>query len=127
MSTYKAIISSGNRKLIGELNDRNLQPGQVTVVQNAYELRCDMFMLPTPQGPIGIHKNTVISLDAEESAVDISAMIDNIRWFDEMPDRGKKYDLMVAEFEDIMMQTRAQRAGIVTARDVPNKSSILMK
>lgn len=83
-------------------------------------------MLPTQQGPIGIHKNTVISLDAEETAVDISVFIDNIRWFDEMPDKGQKYDLMVAEFEDIMMQTRAQRAGLVTARNVP-KSNISLK
>ena len=29
-----------------------------------------------------------------------------------MPDRGRKYDLMVQEFEDIMVQNRASRAGL---------------
>lgn len=124
---FKAIISSGNRKLIGEVEDRTLTPGQNTKVHNAYELRCDMFMIPTQQGPIGIHKNTVVSIDAEETAVDICACIDNIRWFDEMQDRGQKYDLMVAEFEEIMMQTRAQRAGLVTARNVPQQPKIALK
>lgn len=126
MSEFKAIVSSGNRKLIGALSDRTLKPGQVTVVHNAFELRCDMFMLPTAQGPIGLHKNTVVSLDAEETGVDISVFIDNIRWFDEMPDKGQKYDNMVAEFEEIMMETRAQRAGLVTARNVP-KPNIALK
>jgi hypothetical protein len=49
-------------------------------------------------------------------------MIDNIRWFDEMEDRGLKYDNMVAQFEEIMMQNRAQRAGLSMARNMPKES-----
>lgn len=110
----KAIINSGNRRLIGELVEAkdDIQPGDNVIVSKAVELRCDMFLIPTPQGPAGIHKSTITPIDAEEEPVDILVKIDNIRWFEDMPDRGRKYDLMVQEFEDIMVQNRASRAGL---------------
>jgi hypothetical protein len=122
MSTFKAIIGTGSRKLIGELSKRDHYTGSHVTVHNAYELRCDMFLLPTQQGPISIQQNNVVYLDAEESAVDIFVHIDNIRWFDEMEDRGLKYENMIGAFEDIMIQNRAQRAGISMARNVPKPS-----
>lgn len=115
----KAIVSSGNRRLIGEICVEDAQPGDNVIVTNALELRCDMFMLQTPQGPVGIQKTTVLPLDAEEEPVDILVKIDNIRWFHEMKDRGRKYDNMVAEFEHMMIQNRAGRAGIAVAQQVP--------
>jgi hypothetical protein len=119
MTRNKAIINSGSRKLIGELDSRDSKPGDVVKVYNAYELRSDMFLIPTQQGPITITQNNVVPLDVEETPVDIYACIDNIRWFDEMEGRGQKYENMIASFEEIMMQNRAQRAGITTARTVP--------
>ena len=117
----KAIVNSGNRRLIGEiLEDKDdVQPGDNIVVQAALELRCDMFLLPTPQGPVGIQKTTIIPVDAEEDAVDILVKVDNIRWFGDMADRGQKYENMISEFKDILVQNRAQRAGLTIARDVP--------
>jgi hypothetical protein len=118
----KAIINSGNRRLIGDLVEpkEEIQPGDNVIVHKAVELRCDMFLVPTPQGPVGIQKSTVTPIDAEEEPVDILVKIDNIRWFDEMTDRGRKYDLMVQEFEDIMIQNRASRAGLtMPSRNVP--------
>jgi hypothetical protein len=119
----KAIVNSGCRKLIGKIDTRNSKPGDSVVVHSAYELRCDMFLLPTQQGPISIQQNNVVYLDSEESPVDICAVIDNIRWFDEMEDRGLKYDNMMLQFEDIMIQNRAQRAGITMAKSVPKQKS----
>jgi len=119
MTRSKAIINSGSRKLIGELDSRSSKPGDIVTVFNAYELRSDMFLLPTQQGPITITQNNVTYVDADEDPVDIYANIDNIRWFDEMGDRGLKYENMVASFEEIMMQNRAQRAGLSMARNVP--------
>ncbi len=116
----KAIINSGNRRLIGELVETKdeIQPGDNVIVRNALELRCDMFLIPTPQGPVGLQKTTVTALDAEEDAVEILVKIDNIRWFDEMTDHGRKYDLMIQEYEDVMIQNRASRAGIA----MPNRN-----
>lgn len=121
----KAIVNSGNRRLIGDIVESkdDVQPGDNVIVLNAVELRCDMFLLPTPQGPIGVQKTTVTSLDSEEEGVDILVKIDNIRWFDDMKDRGRKYDLMVQEYEEVMMQNRAQRAGLQVARNVPQGKS----
>ena len=42
-----------------------------------------------------------------------------------MPDKCLKYDLMVAEFEGVMTQNRAQRVGIVTAKNVPKLNILL--
>lgn len=119
----KAIVNSGNRRLIGELVEGkdDVQPGDNVIVQNAVELRCDMFLLPTPQGPVGVQKTTVTPIDSEEEGVDILVKIDNIRWFEDMKDHGRKYDNMVAEFEEMMMQNRAQRAGLQVARNVPQE------
>ncbi len=121
MNANKAIINSGSRKLIGELENRAFAPGDSVTVYKAYELRSDMFLVPTQQGPITIHQNNVVFLDQEEGPVDIEVSIDNIRWFDEMDDRGLKYDNMVAQFEEIMMQNRAQRAGLSMARNMPKE------
>ena len=121
MTVYKAIVNSGSRKLIGELENRSHSPGDTAPVFKAYELRSDMFLVPTPQGPITIHQNNIVYLDQEEGPVDIDVKIDNIRWFDEMEDRGLKYENMVAQFEEIMMQNRAQRAGLSMARNMPKE------
>lgn len=117
----KAIVSSGNRRLIGDIVEDKTEalPGDNVVVRGAYELRCDMFLLPTPQGPVGVQKSTVTPVDIEEEGVDILVKIDNIRWFDEMKDRGQKYENMISEFEEMMMQNRAAKAGLVTARPQP--------
>lgn len=125
----KAIVNTGNRRLIGELleDKDDIQPGDNVIVHNALELRCDMFLLPTPQGPIGVQKTTVTPVDAEEEGVDILVKIDNIRWFEDMTDRGRKYDNMVAEFEQVMMQNRAHRAGIAVAQNVPQKQETKSK
>lgn len=119
----KAIVNSGNRRLIGEILEEkdDIQPGDNVIVHGAYELRCDMFLLPTPQGPVGIQKTTVTPVDAEEEGIDILAKVDNIRWFDDMKDRGRKYENMISEFEDVMIQNRANRAGIAVARNVPKE------
>jgi hypothetical protein len=120
----KAIVNSGNRKLIGDIEEK-VNPGDCVLVKGAYELRCDLFLIPTPQGMVTIHKNTVVPVDAEEEGVDISVKVHNIRYFEDMTDRGRKYDNMVAEFEDAMLENRAHRAGITPARNVPGK--ILVK
>jgi hypothetical protein len=119
MTRSKAIVNSGSRKLIGELDSRDSKPGDIVMVYKAYELRSDMFLIPTPQGPITITQNNVVPLDVEENPVDISVCIDNIRWFDQMEGRGQKYENMIASFEEVMMENRAQRAGLTTARNVP--------
>jgi hypothetical protein len=123
----KAIVNSGNRRLIGEILEAkdDIQPGDNVIVHGSYELRCDMFLLPTQQGPVGIQKTTVVPVDAEEDGVDILVKVDNIRWFEDMPDRGRKYDNMIAEFEDAMIQNRANRAGLSVARSMPKNPGLI--
>lgn len=116
----KVIISTGNRKLIGEVVEEDLQPGDNTIIKNAYELRCDMFLVPTQQGMGALNKTSIVPIDAEEEPVDILVKIDNIRWFKDMSDKGLKYENMIEEFEEMLVQSRAQRAGITPARNIPN-------
>ena len=121
----KAIVNSGNRKLIGDIGDTRVTPGDCVLVKGSYELRCDLFLVPTPQGMVSIHKNTVVPVDAEEEGVDISVVVHNIRYFEDMTDRGRKYDNMVAEFEDSMLENRAHRAGITPARSIPGQKVLI--
>jgi hypothetical protein len=117
----KVIINSGNRRLIGEVTEDldDIQPGDNVIVRKAYELRCDMFLMPSPQGMAIMNKTSVVPVDAEEEGVDILVKVDNIRWFEHMVDRGRKYENMVAEFEDVLMQNRAGRAGLAMAKNMP--------
>lgn len=121
----KAIVNSGNRRLIGEILESkdDIQPGDNVIVHGAVELRSDIFILPTPQGPVSIQKTTIVPVDAEEYGVDILVKIDNIRWFEDMADRGRKYEAMVDDFENTMMQNRAHRSGLSVARNMPRQDN----
>jgi hypothetical protein len=55
----KAIVNSGIRKLIGELDKRSSVPGEFVTVFKAYELRSDMFLVPTQQGQLLLAKTTL--------------------------------------------------------------------
>jgi hypothetical protein len=99
------------------LVNKGTNPGDSVIAYGAYELRCDMYLIPTQDGPATIPQNSVVYLDAENSPVNINIKVDNIRFFDDMEDRGLRYDNMVAQFEEIVMQTRAQRAGLSVARN----------
>jgi hypothetical protein len=118
-----AIINSGNRRLIGYVFEEGTVPGDICKVSSAYELRCQTFLLPTPQGPAMVHQNFVVTVDSEEEAVDIEVLVDNIRWFKDMKDGGRKYTLMVEQFEEVFRTARAESAGISVAKSMPNKSN----
>jgi hypothetical protein len=120
-----AIVNSGNRRLIGYVKEETV-PGDVCTVENAYELRCQSFLLPTPQGPAMLHQNFVVTIDSEEEAVDIDVKVDNIRLFQNMKDGGRKYTLMVEEFEEVFRTARAESAGISVAKRMPSKSNLII-
>jgi DNA replicative helicase MCM subunit Mcm2 (Cdc46/Mcm family) len=134
-----AIINSGNRRLICEcptsysvpsfsgVTTKEVKPGDVVTVTNAYELRCQSFLIPTPEGPILMHQNMVVPVDSEEESVEMEVKIDNIRWFKSMKDQGRKYNLLIEEFEERIMAARAESAGIAMAkRRPPTKSNIIL-
>ena len=90
-TTIENLRSEGVPTTEAELEAKDdIQPGDNVIVHGSYELRCDMFLLPTQQGPVGIQKTTVVPVDAEEDGVDILVKVDNIRWFEDMPDRGRE-------------------------------------
>jgi hypothetical protein len=119
------IVNSGNRRLIGDV-DEGTVPGDVCTVKNAYELRCQSFLLPTPQGPAMLHQNFVVTVDSEEEAININVQVDNIRYFKDMKDGGRKYNSLVDEFEEVFRTARAESAGISVAKHMPNKSSLIL-
>ena len=135
-----AIVNSGNRRLLcncpekiniiadgywskNQYTDRVVIAGDIVTIKNAYELRCQSFLIPTPEGPILMHQNMVVPVDSEEDSVEMEVKIDNIRWFKNMKDEGRKYNLLVEEFEERIMAARAESAGISVAKRMPPKKS----
>jgi hypothetical protein len=128
---FNAIVNSGNRRLICECPTRinvdyDICAGDIVTVKNAYELRCQSFLIPTPQGPVMMHQNMVVPVDSEEESVEMQVKIDNIRWFKDMKDQGRKYNLLVEEFEERIMAARAESAGIAVTRKMPAQKSNLI-
>ena len=115
----KAIVNSGARKIIGDANVEELEPGDTITLTNAYEIVSETFLIPTPEGPIIQPKTLVVGLDGEEESVDIKVRVDNVRKFADMPDRGRKYEIMVSDFEETMKQIRLQRMQMTAAQSMP--------
>jgi hypothetical protein len=130
----KAIIVSGCRKLIGTVDLINEDckdlgecevPGLVVKIRDAVEFRIDGVLSPSPDG-MGLmfqHIPAIVPLDLEEKPVDISVRVDSIRFFDEMEDKGRRYDSMLADFEQRLIQARAAKAGIIPANTMPKQKS----
>ena len=128
MEYNKAIVVSGCRKLVGSvcvLKDKPLPiPGDSVKMQNVFEFRHDVTLLPNPHAPGGIaavQSKGVLPLDCEEKGVDIAVKIDNIRWFDDMDDKGRKYEEMIADCEQALVYERAAKSNIVPARNMPTQ------
>lgn len=118
----KAIVVSGCRKIIGEVPN-GISLGQNVTVSNAVEFRLDAVLVPTPDGRgLGLqHVPAIVPLDLEEKPVDIWVKVDNIRLFDDMEDKGRRYETMLSEFEQMLIQARAAKAGIIPANTMPKE------
>ena len=129
------IISSGCRKIIGNIyNIENLFTeelknlvGSVVEIKECYEIRTDVFAIPGPQGINLAPHTSILPLDSEENRTDIIAFVDNIRRFSDMPDRGRKYILMMGDCDNMLIQARAQKSNIAVAKNMPSpeKSKII--
>lgn len=119
----KAIVVSGCRKLVGEIFE-SVSPGENITVINAVEFRLDGFLVPTPDGRgMAIqYFPKLVPLDLEEKPIDIWVKVDNIRLFDDMEDKGRRYETMLSEFEQMLIQARAAKAGIISANTVPKQT-----
>lgn len=119
----KAIVSTGCRKVLCEVCG-DIQPGDITTLKDCYELVTEFVTIPTHAGLLRNHTVSVMPVDAEDDKVDLEAKVDNIRYFDQMKDKGAKYVELIEQFEDQLIQSRAENAGIQVARNVP-KSPII--
>jgi len=121
----KVIVCSGCRRLIGEIEtDSSVSPGENVTLKKAAELHTEVLFMPSPDGRLGTSiQHFVLALDAEEDFVDISVRVDNIRFFDDMPDKGLKYENMMARFEQQITAHRAEKANIKMAHKMPNQQT----
>lgn len=128
MDYAKAVVVSGCRKLVGTVyapkDEPWPTPGDTVKMQNVFEFRHDVTLLPNPHAPGGItavQSKGVLPLDCEEKGVDIFVRIDNIRWFEDMEDKGRKYEEMIADCEQALVYERAAKSNIVPARNMPTQ------
>jgi hypothetical protein len=120
----KAIVCSGCRKLICEIGEDlniSLPITNPVKLENCFEIRSDMIMIPTPNGLGLSYKTHIVPVDAEDGPVTIFAVIDNIRYFKDMNDKGMRYERMLAEFHDIMLKNRAERSGLSVEKEMPKE------
>jgi hypothetical protein len=103
----KAIICSGCRKLIGEIDYGNYTLEWIKV-KNAYELKCELFVIPKYIDEYGYtdkenieQKNYITYVDAENEPVNILLLhVDSIRLFKDMKDKGETYEEMIRKFKE---------------------------
>jgi hypothetical protein len=110
-----AVIDSGTRRLVGQVLPPVSLGGQI-VVSNAVELETSITRIPHPQGLANLGQPIMIPLDLEDRPVTIQVLVNNIRWFDEMEDRGRSYLILYETLENQMVQERAKKAGLEIAK-----------
>lgn len=114
-----AIIDSGTRRLVGQVEGGYASVGEVAKIHKAVELEASITRIPMQQGIANLHQPIMIPIDLEDHPVTITVMIHNIRWFHEMEDKGKSYMHMYSMLEKQMTQERAKKAGIEIAQRIP--------
>lgn len=86
-----------------------------------------------PVGPSQVQlqmmsQNNVVPIDSEIDPVDIKVIkVDNIRYFDEMVDKGQKYLIMISQLEENIMKEKAEKAGISIAHNIPKNAGSKIK
>lgn len=116
-----AVIDSGSRRIVGKV-PLNLGPGDMCRIEEAVEL--DVSVTRLPAGPNGqtaaLYAPSMIPIDLERGPITISALIHSIRYFSEMPDRGRSYEAQYCSLMDQIVEARARAAGLETAHSVPS-------
>ena len=122
----KAIVSSGSRRLVGDVwtitteNGRVMAfepaeakggptPGSVAIVKGAFELWFNGT------------ETVAIPVDAEDGPVDICAKIDSIRWYDDMPDGGLKYDELLFDCQEFITKKKIERESPQSTKTLPRQ------
>lgn len=113
-----AVVDSGTRRLVGKVPIDTVAGMRVTV-EEAVELDCNITNLPGPQGTVAVYSPSMKPVDIERSPVKIEALVQNIRFFPEMKDRGQQLELMYQDLLEQLDEVRARAAGIQRARSMP--------
>ena len=119
--TVWAVIDSGTRRLVGKVVPQ-LAAGDVAEVQEAVEMDAAVTRLPGPGGQMAVlYSPSLIPVDAEDGPVTIDVVIANIRYFTRMADKGNRYTLMYDNLLASITESRAKRAGISLASQMPGQ------
>ena len=119
-----AIVDSGTRRLVGMVPDTPIYPGDSILVREAVELETSVTRLPGQNGqPVSIIAPTMIPVDVEEDPVDIFVLVHNIRFFKNMKDQGRQYEMIREQLMNQLTQLKARRAGIEIIQSIPRNPS----
>lgn len=113
-----AVVDSGTRRLVGKVLPKTT-PGDVITVEEAVELDCTITNLPGQQGPIAVYSPSMKPVDVEREPIKVLALVQNIRFFHDMKDRGRRYGMMYDDLLNQLEEVRARAAGIQRARSMP--------
>lgn len=120
-----AVIDSGTRRLLGRVKREIAFPGGSGKVQDATELQCQVINLPTPQGLAEMYHPTMKPVDLEEGPTEVMAIFSNIRLLEEMQDKGASLMQLRENFLQMLLNARAQRAGILPAKQMPKGGNFI--
>jgi hypothetical protein len=114
-----AVVDSGTRRLIGKVHPA-VKPSEIVTVEEAVELDCTITNLPGPQGQtVAVYSPSMKPIDIEKEPVKITAIVQNVRFFKDMRDRGQRYHAMYDNLLEQLEEVRARAAGIHRARGMP--------
>lgn len=114
-----AVIDTGTRRLLCKVQQDLAYPTSVCNVYEALELQCDLVRLPSPQGIAELYHPSLKPVDLEDGPCDVHVCIANVRFLSRMSDNGARYMAMRENLLQALVNSRAQRAGILPASQMP--------
>lgn len=124
--TVWAIVDSGTRRLLGRVPaDTTLGDRSPVLVQEAFELQCELTRIPTPNGLAEMYTPAMHPVDMEEGPTSVLVLIANIRFLEAFVDGGARYMTVRENLLRELQRARLQRSGISLASEMPKGGPII--
>lgn len=125
-----AIVDTGTLRVLGRIAKCSI-PGHTTIIKDALIIRRMTLPILQPTGPnqistVGMQLVPQCEpVDAEEGPTTLLGVVHNIRFFEDMRDKGDKYKMLYDNCLDMITKSHAHAAGIHLAPSMPKGGGLI--